>query len=163
MWVEYPAVKEVGPFESIIPEPICTNVQSCSIFAPARASPMIGCKVGSIQTSLQTSANNYLLCHGSHCTWLKRSHLKFHSEVCTAGAIGGSVWREPTISRGQYIPECTLMERESKLGREVDQTKASFSCVRSMECFSESLRVDLRTAAENLEYFFLLVLDFCFG
>ena len=60
MWVEHPYV-EICPYKPASPEAISSAIQSGSIFgvsgAPARSSPVIGCKWDSIETSWHTSDN----------------------------------------------------------------------------------------------------------
>ena len=54
MWIGYPDVK-VGQFKLTTPEPIIAE-------APARASPMIGYKVDSIQTSFADPRQPTIYC-----------------------------------------------------------------------------------------------------
>ena len=54
MWVDNSDI-EISPLEASTPKTVGRNVQPGIAEVPVRVSPVIDCRVGSVQTSLQTS------------------------------------------------------------------------------------------------------------
>ena len=94
-----------------------SNLALSSIIAeaPLTVSPKSGCKVGSMQTSLQTSDNqppsvpDLVVSDGGEATFGAGERM-FHREMDPTGTISRSIGGKPTIPQGQSISKGAFVE-----------------------------------------------------
>ena len=134
MWVEDPNV-EKGTFETTPPETTTSSLAPSSIMAeaPESASPVIGCRVGSVHTSCQTSVIRFAvrsrtsLCrmvgkppigHDSACSTEKLVPQAHEVGVCKGcqpylramASLKAPLWRvRPNSSRGREVSQLEAM------------------------------------------------------
>ena len=118
MRVEYSNIK-VSPFKQATLKAIggMSNLAPSVVNAeaPLRVSPVMGCRVGSMQTSLQTSESQ--LPTVSRTSLLDVGKATFgagervvHGKMCPTGTIVEDVGGLPTVPQSESIPESSLAE-----------------------------------------------------